>query len=434
MEAWASGVPVLGSKFAQSVETNCENDVNGWVFDVTDQRSIDQALQTALSKTCNDLQVMSRNCRSLIKEYSADRSAEQMVQVVQTALATVKRKEPHVRHVATTSNRTAETVAKPVASLSLDLDNKWSYLKSHNDSSWESHPGYLKLVVPRILSVLDELDIKMTFFIVGQDAVIQENAEPLKMISDKGHEVANHSFHHEPCLHLYTPCQLDNELQMAEAAIKRVTGQTTVGFRGPGFSLSDQTLNALVRRDYKYDCTMFPTFLSPLARTYYFMTGSFTRKQVKEKQALFGKFSDGFMPNSPYLWKTEHGDLLEIPVTTFPGLKTPVHATYLHYLASFSSWTARAYWNTALNCCHWAGVAPSFLLHPLDFLGEDDEPALRFFPGMNVDSKTKQDRIRDYLGMYHQKFNIVTMQQYATMALSGNLNRHSLGLVRSGVT
>ena len=38
------------------------------------------------------------------------------------------------------------------ASLSLDLDNLWSYLKVHGDPSWEGFPSYLDLVVPRVLA------------------------------------------------------------------------------------------------------------------------------------------------------------------------------------------------------------------------------------------------------------------------------------------
>ena len=40
----------------------------------------------------------------------------------------------------------------PIASLSLDLDNKWSYLKTHGDPGWEGFPSYFDTVVPRFLS------------------------------------------------------------------------------------------------------------------------------------------------------------------------------------------------------------------------------------------------------------------------------------------
>ena len=62
---------------------------------------------------------------------------------------------------------------KPIASLSLDLDNLWTYLKTNGDPAWRSFPGYLDEVVPRILGVLDRHGLKITFFIVGQDAALQ---------------------------------------------------------------------------------------------------------------------------------------------------------------------------------------------------------------------------------------------------------------------
>ena len=35
------------------------------------------------------------------------------------------------------------------ASLSLDLDNQWSYMKTHGDAGWQSFPSYLDTAVPR---------------------------------------------------------------------------------------------------------------------------------------------------------------------------------------------------------------------------------------------------------------------------------------------
>ena len=59
------------------------------------------------------------------------------------------------------------------ASLSLDLDNQWTYMRTHGDAGWESYPSYLDLVVPRVLRALAERDLKITFFIVGRDAAIE---------------------------------------------------------------------------------------------------------------------------------------------------------------------------------------------------------------------------------------------------------------------
>ena len=89
-----------------------------------------------------------------------------------------------------------------MASLSLDLDNQWSYMKTHGDAGWESFPSYLDVVVPRALEFLKAKGLSITFFIVGQDAALDKNRESLRSIAAAGHEIGNHSFNHEPWLHL----------------------------------------------------------------------------------------------------------------------------------------------------------------------------------------------------------------------------------------
>ena len=88
--------------------------------------------------------------------------------------------------------------AKPTASLSLDLDNLWSYMKTHGDLGWETFPSYLDLVVPRILEFLRARNLTITFFVVGQDAALEKNQPALKLLAAAGHEIGNHTITH-PC-------------------------------------------------------------------------------------------------------------------------------------------------------------------------------------------------------------------------------------------
>lgn len=302
---------------------------------------------------------------------------------------------------------------KTNASLSLDLDNKWSYLKTHGDESWESYPSYFDLVVPRILKFFSERDLKITIFVVGRDAELEQNRESLQAIADAGHEIGNHSYNHEPWLHLYTPVELGEEFERSEAAIESITGKRTVGFRGPGFSISDQVLRTLVRRGYEYDCSTFPTYLGPIARAYYFFKSQLSKEQKEERKELFGSWKDGLQSNKPFEWEVEGGRLLEIPVTTMPMFKVPIHASYIMYLATYSQAIARAYFWTSLKMCRIMGVQPSILLHPLDFLGAEDDSDLAFFPGMNQPAQRKIDLLSDCIGMMTRQFNVVTMRQHA---------------------
>lgn len=300
-----------------------------------------------------------------------------------------------------------------IASISLDLDNKWSYLKSHGDESWQDFPSYLQTVVPRTLDILRSLDLRITFFIVGQDAEFEENRLVLRSIADAGHEIGNHSFHHEPWLHLYSDVELQDELIRSEAAILDFTGQQTIGFRGPGFSHSPKTLMMLSERGYLYDASTFPTYMGPLARAYYFMHSSLDRAERQQRKQLFGAFSNGFLPLKPYRYKGEAEPLIEIPVTTFPLFKVPIHFSYIMYLATFSRLAAVTYFRSAMRFCKPNRVQPSLLLHPLDFLGKDDEEELTFFPGMNAASDFKLPLAEQLLLWMTKQFDCVTMAEHA---------------------
>jgi peptidoglycan-N-acetylglucosamine deacetylase len=306
-----------------------------------------------------------------------------------------------------------------LASLSLDLDNKWSYLKTHGDSGWESFPTYLDILVPRVLEFLKQRSLSITFMIVGQDAALRKNREPLSAIAEAGHEIGSHSFNHEPWLHLYSEPEIESELALAEEHIEAATGRRPIGFRGPGFSLSRATLRVLKRRGYHYDASTLPTFLGPLARAYYLMTAKLTDEERQRRKALFGALSDGLRPLKPYLWQLEAGELLEIPVTTMPLFRTPFHVSYLLYLCGYSPTMALTYFKMALNMCASTGTQVSLLLHPLDFLGGEDVPELSFFPGMSLPWQRKLELVARIMDVFCSRFNILTMDQHTQRCLTG---------------
>ena len=199
---------------------------------------------------------------------------------------------------------------KSRASLSLDADNQWSYMKIHGDAGWESFPSYLDALAPRALDLLSRRGLRITFFVVGQDAALVENRESLASLAAAGHEIGNHSFRHEPWLHRYSDAELDEELTRAEEAIEAATGAHPAGFRGPGYSLSATTLRVLVRRGYAYDASTLPTYIGPLARAYYFRTAELTPEQRTERELLYGTWSDGRRAVRPYRWLVDDRTLV----------------------------------------------------------------------------------------------------------------------------
>jgi peptidoglycan/xylan/chitin deacetylase (PgdA/CDA1 family) len=307
---------------------------------------------------------------------------------------------------------------KPLASLSLDLDNQGSYMKTHGDPGWESFPSYLDTVVPRFLEIMKRRGQRITVFVVGQDAELEGNRAALRSIADAGHEIGNHSFHHEPWLHLYSEEQVEAEISRAEKAIEDATGRRPRGFRGPGFSVSPTVLEVLLRRGYLYDCSTFPTFLGPIARAYYLMKSNLPPEERRRRKKLFGGWKEGFRPVDPYEWKLPGGSLMEIPVTTLPVLRVPIHLSYVLYLDSYSPALARAYFATAMGTCRVLGTAPSILLHPLDFLSGSDAPPLAFFPAMAAPVERKLACVEACLDMLSRRFEVRSMEGQAEAARS----------------
>ncbi len=260
--------------------------------------------------------------------------------------------------------------------------------------------------------------MRITFFIVGQDAALVKNQDSLKSIAQKGHEIGNHSFHHEPWLHLYSKDRIRNEILGAEEQIHRITGQKPTGFRGPGFVYSIDLLKVLAENGYLYDASILPTCLAPLARLYYFRRSNLTGEEKKRRKKIFGSLKDVILPVEPYLWQLNSREsILEIPVTTMPIMRIPFHLSYLIYLSRFSRNLMTLYLKTALRLCRITQTEPSFLLHPLDFLDSEEVPDLGFFPGMDIPRSRKMEHFLKVMGMLAEHFTLVDMKTHAEQLL-----------------
>ena len=111
--------------------------------------------------------------------------------------------------------------------------------------------------------------------------------------------------------------------------------------------------------------------------------------------------------------QTDAGPLLEIPVTTLPLFKVPVHVSYLVYLAAYSPRLALLYFRLAVRLCRLTRTPLSLLLHPTDFLGCDDTQDLAFFPGMRMPSEKKLRLVGEIIRLLCDRFHVVCLQEHA---------------------
>jgi len=310
---------------------------------------------------------------------------------------------------------------KPLASISLDLDNQWAYMKTHGDVGWEEFPSYLDVLIPYLLDVLHNLDLKITIFVVGQDVALRKNCAALRLLKDSGHELGNHSLSHEPWMHLYQKDKIEREILQTEEQIIRLTGQKPTGFRGPGFSWSEDLHQILVENGYMYDATTFPTYIVPVATAYHFHKSNLTSEERKKRKRIRGGFREALRPIDPYYWKLPSGGkMLEMPVTTVPILRMPFHMSYLLFLGRVSVYIMLLYLRIGLTMCRLTGTEPSFVIHPTDLLDSIQVPAMHFFPGMDLSADQKLQIFKKVIQELSKHFTLVNMRFHAESILQRN--------------
>jgi hypothetical protein len=188
-----------------------------------------------------------------------------------------------------------------------------------------------------------------------------------------------------------------------------------VGFRGPGYSLSNAVLQSLFQHGYEYDASTLPNFIGPLARAYYFMTTKLSPEEREYRKQLFGNLRDGLRPINPYRWRIndQSDGLIEIPVTTMPFFKIPFHVSYIMYIYRFSPALSHFYFRLAIRMCQVTKTSPSLLLHPLDFLGGEDIKGLSFFPAMNLSRDKKIKLVDEIINKYQDCYTIIPLREQA---------------------
>ena len=107
----------------------------------------------------------------------------------------------------------------------------------------------LAIGYPRLLALLDELDLRGTFFIEGWNAV--HHADRVLELVRRGHEVGLHGWVHENFAAL-GKAQAEQVLHDGTAAMRRA-GIDVRGFRAPGGFRGAHTIDLLRALGYRYD-------------------------------------------------------------------------------------------------------------------------------------------------------------------------------------
>lgn len=113
-----------------------------------------------------------------------------------------------------------------------------------------------------ILEILEEANVKATFFVLGITAKFRSDL--VKKIAASDHEIALHGQNHQAMFNL-TPEQAFADLSESLALVQDITGKKVYGYRAPFFSINETNLyvlEMLADLGLEYDSSIFPMKLS----------------------------------------------------------------------------------------------------------------------------------------------------------------------------
>jgi len=213
-----------------------------------------------------------------------------------------------------------------LCALSVDLDEIPNYFAIHGLDSAESGGRGLSAVydvaVGRLMALAEEERVPLTLFAIGSDLARAENRETLHAAHIRGHEIANHTLDHRYDLVRLGRDEIARQIGGGAAAIREAVGEAPVGFRAPGYTITDEVFEVLHEMGVKYDSSVFPCpaywALKATAIGFYKARGRPSRSIVDTPNVLRA-------PTRPYLvgrpyYKRGTG-MLEIPIQVTPKLR-----------------------------------------------------------------------------------------------------------------
>jgi polysaccharide deacetylase family protein (PEP-CTERM system associated) len=146
--------------------------------------------------------------------------------------------------------------------LSMDVE-EWYHLDYFDQTQCDTSQSMLD-GLDRYLGILEEEDIRSTFFVLGS------LAETIKShvvgIARSRHEIASHGWSHQRPLTLTVDAFRD-ELERSKDVLENISGAEVAGFRAPCFSMDRERLDLVEAAGYRYDSSRIDFANHPLYGT-----------------------------------------------------------------------------------------------------------------------------------------------------------------------
>jgi peptidoglycan/xylan/chitin deacetylase (PgdA/CDA1 family) len=205
-----------------------------------------------------------------------------------------------------------------LCAVSVDLDEIPCYTAIHGLPSPRDDraSAIYRRALPRFAELFADLGAPATFFAVGRDLTQRANQRALRKLAEVGHEIGSHSASHLYDLTRKPRAVIEREVADAADAIEDAVGTRPVGFRAPGYTVTDELLDVLAAEGVIYDSSVFPCpayfGLKTAAISAITLRGRTSRSIIGDPRVLLAP-ADPYRVGEPY-WRRGDVGLVELPV------------------------------------------------------------------------------------------------------------------------
>lgn len=305
------------------------------------------------------------------------------------------------------------------AAVTIDLDGAHCYRAIHGLAARPDDEDFVYArALPRFLEACDRIGVRATLFCIGDDVARPELRPLLEAAHRGGHELASHSHAHDYGLSRRPREVIDEDLRRSRQAIADVIGEDPVGFRAPGYNLSEALTDAVEGAGFVYDSSLFPTPLYFAARAAallrYRVEGRSSHSLVGDVRE-FSALRTPFRPSRRARFRPprageEARRLVEIPMSVSTPFRLPWLGTTLALFPDAAG--------QALTAAVIRSSGPAVLeLHAIDFAGPDDGAEAAFAaaqPDLRVALDDKLRRLERALTTLASRRRVVPLRELAS--------------------
>jgi hypothetical protein len=181
------------------------------------------------------------------------------------------------------------------------------------------------------------------------------------------------------------------EIKKCEDLISETTNQKPVGFRGPGYYLDEEILGLLLELGYLYDTSVLPSYANHLMKLYMYRNGSVRLDKVFGRSRYF--FASRHLRRIE-LSRYPGRSLYEIPITTMPLLRMPIHTTFIYKFGL-------GYFRLARRLLDAVSGPYVYLFHAIDLLKYPPDTKIgRSVPALTWPYEKRLDLVQTILGSF----------------------------------